>query len=127
MKPMDIKNKILWGISMIGLLGISYWLCRFFYFEMHGMKQWPNLLAILSVAIIVIVIIFGNRIIPVTTIVGYMGGFTLAMIFNTDGVDPGGGSTNNAWIIWGMVLIFSILIGILLSFLFKQGLENLKE
>ncbi|MDF2523930.1 MAG: hypothetical protein K0R31_1571 [Clostridiales bacterium] len=123
---MDIKNKILWGISMIGLLGSSYWLCRFSFFEMHGMKQWPNLLAILSIAIIVIATIFGNRIIPVATVVGYMGGFILAMIFNTDGVDPGVGRTNNAWIIWGTVFIFSILIGTILGFISKQRHENIK-
>ena len=91
MRLMDIKNKSLWGISMIGLLGISYWLCRYVYFEMHGMKDWPNLLAILSVFILVIATIFGNRKISVATVIGYMGGFILAMIFNTDGVDPGGG------------------------------------
>jgi len=96
---MDIKNKSLWGLSMIGLLGISYWLCRYTFFEMHGMKQWPNLLAILSIAILVIATIFGNRIISATTVIGYMGGFILAMTFNTDGIDPGGGRTNNAWII----------------------------
>jgi hypothetical protein len=123
---MDIKNKILWGISMIGLLGSSYWLCRFSFFEMHGMKQWPNLLAILSIAIIVIATIFGNRIIPVAAVVGYMGGFILAMIFNTDGVDPGVGRTNNAWIIWGTVFIFSILIGTILGFISKQRHENIK-
>ena len=123
---MDIKNKILWGISMIGLLGISYWLCRFSFFEMHGMKQWPNLLAILSIAIIVVATIFGNRRIQVATVVGYMGGFILAMIFNADGVDPGGGRTNNAWIVWGAVFILSILIGVIWGFLSKQRHENVK-
>lgn len=124
---MDIKNKILWGISMIGLLGISYWLCRFSFFEMHGMKQWPNLLAILSIIIIVIATTLGSRIIPVATVVGYMGGFILAMIFNTDGVDPGGGRTNNAWIIWGTVFIFLIVTGIILDFISKQRHENVKN
>lgn len=121
---MDIKNKILWGTSMIGLLGISYWLSRFSFFEMHGMKQWPKLLAILSIAIIVIAIMFGNRIIPVATVVGYMGGFILAMIFNTDGVDHGGGRTNNAWIIWGTVFILSILIAVIWGFTSKQRHEK---
>jgi membrane-bound ClpP family serine protease len=123
---MDLKNKILWGISMIGLIGISYWLCRFYFFEMHGMKQWPNLLAILSLAIILIAAIFGNRIISVATVVGYMGGFILAMIFNTDGVDPGGGRTNNAWVIWGAVLICAILIGIIFAFIFKQRRKTVR-
>ncbi|MTI49969.1 MAG: hypothetical protein FH761_19230 [Firmicutes bacterium] len=126
MKSMDIKNKILWGISMSGLLGISYWLCRFTFFEIHGMKQWPNLLAISSIVIIIIAIIFGNRIIPVVTVVGYMGGFIFAMIFNTDGVDPGGGRTNNAWIIWGTVFILSIIIGIIFNFISPKSHENVK-
>ena len=34
------------------------------------------------------------------TIVGYIGEFILAMLFNTDGIDQGGGRTNNGWIIW---------------------------
>ena len=120
MKLMEIKNKSLWGISMIGLLGISYWLCRYTFFEMHGMKQWPNLLAILSIAILVIAFIFGNQRISVATVIGYMGGFILAMIFNTDSIDPGGGRTNNAWIIWGTIFGFSILIGFILDFISKQ-------
>ena len=123
---MDIKNKSLWGISMIGLLGISYWLCRYVFFEMHGMKDWPNLLAILSVFILVIATIFGNRIISAATVIGYIGGFILAMIFNTDGVDPGGGRTNNGWIIWGAIFSFSILIGLFLSLITKKEHENVK-
>jgi hypothetical protein len=111
---------------MIGLIGISYWLCRFYFFEMHGMKQWPNLLAILSLTIILIAAIFGNRIISVATVVGYMGGFILAMIFNTDGVDPGGGRTNNAWVIWGAVLICAILIGVIFAFIFKQRRKTVR-
>lgn len=105
---------------MIGLLGISYWLCRYTFFEMHGMKQWPNLLAILSIAILVIASIFGNRLITVATVIGYMGGFILAMIFNTDGIDLGGEKTNNAWIIWGTIFGFSILIGFILDLISKQ-------
>ncbi len=53
MKLLDVKGKSLWGICMIGLLGISYWLCRYTFFDMHGMKQWPNLLAIVGLAIII--------------------------------------------------------------------------
>lgn len=126
MKRMDIKNKLLWGISTIALLGISYWLCRYIFFEAHGMKQWPDLLAAISIAILVIAVIFGNRIIPVSTVVGYMAGFIIAMTCNTDGVDPGGGRTNNAWIIWGTVYILSILIGFILSFIIRKKHQSVK-
>lgn len=126
MKPMSIKNKILWGISMIGLLAISYWLCRFLFFEIHGMKGWPNTLAMASLIIIIIATIFGKQIISITTLAGYIGGFIISMIFSTDGVDPGGGRTNNAWIIWGVVFIISILIGIILNFLYDKKHKNAK-
>jgi hypothetical protein len=100
---------------MIGLLGISYWLCRYTFFKIHGMKGWPNLLAIISIFVLVIATILGKRILSAATVIGYMGGFILAMIFNTDGVDPRGGRTNNAWLIWGVVFIVSILIGFILN------------
>ncbi|HCL03178.1 MAG TPA: hypothetical protein DHW61_12355, partial [Lachnoclostridium phytofermentans] len=76
--------------------------------------------AIVGVITIVISVIFRNRIIPIATIIGYMGGFILAMIFNADSVDQGGGGTNNAWKIWGIVFILSILIGVILYFFRKQ-------
>lgn len=117
MKKRDKKNKILWSIGIIGILGISYLLCRFIFFDMHGMKQWPSLLAIVGLIIIVIASVLGNRIAALLTVVGYMGGFILAMIFNTDGLDQGGGRSNNAWIIWITVLILFILIGFVLQFI----------
>jgi hypothetical protein len=122
---MEIKGKILWGFSMLVLFGISYWLCRFAFFQMHGMKQWPNLLAVMGITILVVAALFGNRIIPVASIIGYLGGFILAMIFNTDGVDQGGGRTNNAWIIWGTIFIFSILLGFILSCIYKNRPKNI--
>jgi hypothetical protein len=117
---MGVKSKILWGISMLVLFGVSYWLCRYAFFQMHGMKQWPNLLAVVGITILVVATLFGYRIIPVASLVGYLGGFILAMILSTDGVDQGGGRTNNAWIIWGTIFVLSILIGLILSCIFKN-------
>ena len=122
LKSMATKNKILWGVSMIGLLAISYWLCRFVFFGLHGMKQWPNTLAIVGLITIVTASIGSRRLLSVATVVGYISGFVLAMTFNTYGVDQGGGGggTNNAWEIWRTVFICSILIGVILDFIFKQ-------
>lgn len=50
-------------------------------------------------------------------IVGYIGGFILGMLFNTDGIDQGGGRINNGWIILGIAFIVSILAGIILEFI----------
>ena len=126
MKTANRKNKILLGVSMIGLLAISYWIFRYALFEIHGMKQWPNVLAIVSLIIIIIAFINNRRAISMMTIVGYIGGFVLAMLFNTDGIDQGGGRTNNGWIIWGIVFIVSILVGIILEFTGKHSHKNTK-
>jgi len=126
LKTANRKNKILLGVSMIGLLAISYWIFRYALFEIHGMKQWPNVLAIVSLIIIIIAFINNRRAISMMTIVGYIGGFVLAMLFNTDGIDQGGGRTNNGWIIWGIVFIVSILVGIILEFTGKHSHKNTK-
>ena len=127
MKQVDFKNNILWPISMVGVFGISYFLCRFAFYGLHGMKQWPNFLAIVGLIIIVTASLLGNRIISISTIVGYMGGFILAMIFHTHGLDQGGGGTNNAWKIWGGVFISSILIGLILNYIFKYRRKAYKN
>lgn len=40
-----------------------------------------------------------------STVAGYIIGFICSMIYNKDGIDPGGGRTNNAWkgIIWELI------------------------
>lgn len=123
---MNTKNPFILGIIMLGCFGFSYWLCRYALYGLHGMKQWTNALAIVGLITIVISVIFRKRIIPIATIVGYMGGFILAMIFNTDGVDQGGGGTNNAWKIWGIIFVLSIFIGVILNFIRKQESKNVK-
>ena len=115
MKSIDVKSKTLWGVCITGLLSVSYGLCRFVLFGMHGMKDWPNILALVGFIIIIIASIYGRRKLSLLTVAGYMGGFILAMIFNTDGIDQGGGGTNNAWIIWGCVFILSVIVGLLLE------------
>lgn len=42
----------------------------------------------------------------------YSIGFLSGMIFQTDGVDAGGGRTNNFWLIWIVVYICGIIFAI---------------
>lgn len=103
------------GIVSVGIVALSYLLVRFPLFEMHGMKDWPDLLAILSIVIIVMASILKKRRVFVGVIVGYLGGFILAMIFRQEGFDAGGGATSNGWIIWTVFFLFSIALAILWS------------
>jgi len=127
LKPVNNRQEILWGMTLAVLLGISYWLARYVLFSLHGMKQWPDWLAILSLLIILAATVFKSRVLSIATVAGYIGGFILAMIFNQDGLDAGGGRTNNAWIIWGAVWISSILLGVLAGSFARQRKANLKE
>jgi len=58
-------------------------------FNMHGMKQWRNILAVVGLIVIVIASIADQRIIGVSTVAGYLGGFILTIIFNTNSLDQG--------------------------------------
>ena len=112
---MDTRSRIGWGILFVGILAISHLLCRFVFFDLHGMKQWPNVLAVVALIVVIIATAAGGRIVAWSAIVGYSGGFIISMTFNSDGVDPGGGGTNNAWIIWTLALLVSILVGVVVT------------
>ena len=120
MRRRDKRNKYLLGIIMLGILGISYCLIRYAFYGQHGMKQWPSLLAAASVAIIIVATIIGNKVMPVVTVAGYLFGYMIAMIFHSGGVDQGGGRTDNAWIIWGVIYVFTLLIGSITAFLSER-------
>lgn len=60
----------------------------------------------------------------VSTVAGYIIGFICSMIFNKDGIDPGGGSTNNAWIIWSIVFLVIIISGIIWELIDKTIKNN---
>lgn len=89
------------------------------------MIQWTNILTIVSLTIIIIASLLGRRISAIATVLGYIGGFALPMLFNSDGVDPGGGRWNNAWIIWILVYIIIILGGFIIDYIMhKRGMNN---
>ena len=56
---------------------------------------------------------FKGKITPIFTAVAYTVGFIAGAIFQTDGVDVGGGTTNNLWIIWVIVFVCLTLAGVI--------------
>ena len=48
---------------------------------------------------------------PLISANGYLAGFVAGLVFRTNGVDPGGGRTNNMWLIWLLVWMGFALIG----------------
>jgi hypothetical protein len=112
MKKDPVKNRIVWTIAALAALCVCYLLSRYTFFELHGMKQWPLVLFVTGLIVIIVAAFIHGHKLMVCTVVGYIGGFALGMFFNTDGVDYGGGSINNAWWIWTVSFIVFILIGV---------------
>ena len=69
-----------------------------------------NLVGLIPVAIS---FFFKGKITPICTAFAYIVGFIAGVIFQTDGVDVGGGTTNNLWIIWVVVFVCLTLAGII--------------
>lgn len=127
MKINDMKDPIFWKICVLIAFILSYLLVRFIFFDLHGMKSWPNTLAVLGLIIVVIGILTNNQRLSLSTVIAYIGGFIIAMIFNKDGLDPGGGRTNNAWIIWGVFFLITIIVGILRDIVYERTRKSLKK
>ncbi len=123
--PEELRRKLFWGISSLGYLALAYRLISYNFFDLHGMKDWPIILGIVSAVIIVIASNFARRILAIATVLAYIGGFGIGMLFNSDCVDPGGGRTNNAWIIWTVAFAIIVLIGNIIDFItYRRGLDH---
>jgi len=113
MKDSSIKTRIFWMAGTTIVLFLSFVLCRYVFFSLHGNRGWAVLMLIIALAVTGISAIFDSRKIMSCTAVGYIGGFALGMIFNVSGVDPGGGATSNWWVIWAASFLVIVAIGVL--------------
>ena len=89
------------------MLCIGFLITRFPLFALIGSYDWLRVMVLLSGAMICLFSLTGHdltaNIIPVSYTVTYI----VAHYLSTDGYDPGGGRTNNAWFLW---LIFHLTI-----------------
>jgi len=112
----DRKRLVLCLISL-AVLCVGFVIIRYTLFSAHGMKEWPLLLFIVGLLVISVSYFIGARQVPVFTTLSYIIGYAIGAIFQTNGVDPGGGSTNNLWIIWTVVFACFTLASILTELL----------
>ena len=66
----------------------------------HSRSDAPIIVGIFGVIALIISYIFKLKLLTLTATFGYVISFILGMIFQTNGVDEGGGSTNSLWQIW---------------------------
>jgi len=105
-------SRVLWAVGSFLSLGASCLIVRYPFFELHKMMEWPFDLFVCGAFVIGIAAIFDARKTMISVVFGYIFGFLIGAIFNTNGVDPGGGTTNNFWILWTFALLVCIFIGI---------------
>ena len=114
---MNNKKSLILHLASLGILCAGYVLTRYVFFDLHGMKQWPLVLFVCGIVIICISFIAKAKQVPIFTALSYIAGFAAGAIFQTDGLDPGGGRTNNLWIIWTVVFVCFTLASILINLL----------
>lgn len=113
------KKLFLVHLSSLGVLLLGFVLCRYAFFGLHGMDEWPFNLLIAGLVSLLISLLAGKQYAPWFTSVGYFLGFWMGVIFHTHGFDPGGGKTDNLWGIWMLVFLGCILAGFLFELVLK--------
>lgn len=102
------------------VLGLSYTVCGLLCFGVHGMREWPPLLLgagcfALCVSWFAALPWFGNA-----ACGGYLIAFGIGCIFQTDGVDPGGGAAGNLWQIWTTAYAVLMALGLVTDLVRKN-------
>ena len=106
-------------LSAVCLAG-AYLLCRFGLFSLHGMKQWPAVLAAAGFAALVAAALYDFRIASSTTVVCYPAGCFLGLWLGKTQTDPGGGQTHSGWIIWTIIFALGIFFGFLTDWILQK-------
>ena len=114
------KKNFITHLLAISILCIGFLLCRYVFFGIHGMKQMPVLLLGLGMLFVVVSFFLKCKVAPIVIALGYMIGFVAGVVFETDGVDAGGASMNNLWIIWTMVFVGFVVLGGFVEKIFKH-------
>ena len=113
---MNNKNYRQPALLSIIILFFGYLLIRYALLDLHKMKDWPTVLFVSCFVVIVICFFVKKTIIPLITSISYPIGFVLGYIFQTNGVDVSGGTTNNLWIIWTFTILILVFISIVIEF-----------
>lgn len=116
-------------INKISLLSlfipvISFIVVRYALFEIHGMKQIPFILFLFIFLSMFIFCFKKLKIMPFVFAVSYPIGFVLGNMFQTYGVDAGGGTTSNMWIIWISVIIVMMVVSVIAELINRKKSKN---
>lgn len=115
------KHKKLFVIHLmaVGVLLLELVLCRYVFFEVHGLKEWPYDLFKFGLVGLVFSLLAGKMYAPWITSVSYLAWFVLGVIFNQETVDAHGTRGDLMPFIWLWGFLASILVGFLFEVILK--------
>ena len=106
-----MENRIV-GTASMAMLVAAYSVIRFLLFDLHGLKGLPLLLFLVGAGIITVTgLVQGGMLIPLTTDLGYMGGFLAGVLIRFDWGDDG---VNALWIIWSGCFAAAVAVAVVL-------------
>lgn len=111
-------NKKALSIVLYVIVVINYICARFIFFNIHGMKDMPNTMALISAALVAFFILSDKIFASIAACIGNTIGFILGYLFNTTTVDYITGNTNNYWLIWIISYAIIVVIGLIIDRMF---------
>ncbi len=87
---------------------------------LHGRSDAPIIVGIFGVIALAIAYIFKLQLLTLVASFGYIIAFAMGFIFQTDGVDPISGGTNNLWQIWLISYWVFLVLGLIVNIILKN-------
>lgn len=114
------KKNIVMHLGSLCALLAEYLLVRYAMIGLHGMYQWPVMLLGFGMIVLAISFFKRRRMLPLVASGSYLVSFFLGVIFQTEGTDPGGGGTNNLWLIWTCAMIALVAFGFVFEGIYRE-------
>jgi len=114
------KNHVKIHLLSLGILITGFVIANLVKPMPSGFGSTGKMMAIFALVILGCSFLMGGKLVPLITSSGFLVTFFLALIFQRDGVDPAGASTNNFWYIW----VFTFIGAFVLSLFFEAVYAN---
>ncbi len=88
--------------------------------NVHGRSDAAIIVAIFGVLSLVISYLLNLKVLTLTATFGYILALIIAFLFQSNGVDPAGGTTNNLWQIWLVSYWIMLAAGLIADIFIKR-------
>ena len=122
---MNVRNRpFLMFLISFATLCFGYFVIRYILFDFHEMKQWPLVLLVGCVVVIVVSYLAHSKILPLVTSISYPLGFAVGAMFHTTTFDDAVGRTDNLWIIWTAVIMIAMIVSGIVEFIILKRKDS---